>query len=160
VTTLAEAQLDGFFHNLEFRFSTADELDLQLARHFNVFRCFAPSEPRLSAIIRDLLDPRGIHGQGDVFLRHFLETIGLGNLAISRNVAIRCEELTRHCDNPLRRIDLFVSPDGIFGIGIENKPWAGDQKGWVRDYSTHLARQSGNHFCLVFLMSAPVQKSP
>jgi PD-(D/E)XK nuclease superfamily len=85
-------------------------------------------------MLRDLLDPRGVHGQGEIFLRLFLQIIGLGHLMIGRNVAINCEEQTTRCQNLLRRMDIFLCPDNSFGIGTENKPWAGDQKGWVKDY--------------------------
>ena len=85
-------------------------------------------------MLRDLLDPRGVHGQGEIFLRLFLQIIGLGHLTIGRSVAINCEEQTAHCQNPLKRMDIFLCPDNSFRIDIENKPWAGDQKGWVKDY--------------------------
>jgi hypothetical protein len=48
-----------------------DELDRQLARRFNAFRYISPNELRLSYIISDLLNPQGVHGQGNVFLRTF-----------------------------------------------------------------------------------------
>lgn len=78
--TWREAQINGFFQNLTFRFRTASDADLQLASGFNEFRYFSPKETRLSYVLRDLLDPQGAHGQGEMFLKRFLHAIGLGHL--------------------------------------------------------------------------------
>ena len=43
-----------------------------LASEFNVLRYARTDEYGLSSIIADLLNPRGSHGQGDRFLRCFL----------------------------------------------------------------------------------------
>jgi hypothetical protein len=147
---LPAKHVERLFHDLAFRFETVAELDLHLASHFNVFRSFSPDEPTLSDIIRDLLDPEGTHGQGDRFLIAFLQEIGLSPLRLRWGSRPRCEELTAYADRPQRRIDIFLPLEG-FTIGIENKPRARDQPGFVKDYSDHLRRRSGAEFLLIFL---------
>lgn len=148
-------QVDRFFHDLNFRFDTVAELDLHLANRFNVFRWLYP-EIALSSIIRELLDPKGVHGQGDAFLRRFLDMVGLGRLAVDPNAPRpTCEEPTTYATSPLRRIDIFLRPDNRFAIGIENKPRAADQPGWVKDYSDHLTNKYGDGYLLIYLTAAP-----
>jgi hypothetical protein len=155
MTIVSNEELASFFHDLNFRLDTVAELNLHLANRFSVFRWLAPDELKLSSIIRELLDPSGVHGQGDAFLRIFLDMVGkmagLGRLAIDRHAPRpKCEESTRNAANPLRRIDIFLRPTTGCAIGIENKPWAADQPGWVKDYSDHLA-ECGDSYVLIYL---------
>ena len=151
MTTVSNAELAGFFHDLNLRFDTVAELDSQIANRFNVFRWLS-REVTLSSIIRELLDPSGTHGQGDVFLRSFLGMVGLDDQRdIDPKVRPTCEEPTRYATNPDRRIDIFLRLDSRFAIGIENKPlWAVDQTGWVTDYSAHL-KQRADSYLLIYL---------
>ncbi len=148
--SLTGERLDSFFDDLDFRFKTVSELDLYLANRFNVFRYIRPDENEISEIIRDLLDPRGVHGQGDAFLRDFLEVIRRPQSGDLQGVVAKCEERTTYSPEPLRRIDLTVGFGRRFGVGIENKPWAAEQPGWVKDYSAHLSNRFDN-FVLVFV---------
>lgn len=47
-----------------------------LAPDFNLFDYLRDDELGLSACLAGLLDPKGKHGQGTVFLNAFLETVG------------------------------------------------------------------------------------
>jgi len=149
----SENDIPTFFHDLDSRFKDAAKLDESSATRFNVFRYIAPDELKLSSLIRDLFDPRGPHGQGDLFLRCFLKAVKLGHLSIDDDCRAKCEETTTwSVRNSQRSIDIVVSPNSHYGIGIENKPWAEDQPGWVFDYSDHLSRKYGDeNFLLVFL---------
>src|SRR5262245_47098510 len=50
------------------------EYRARLAPDFSVFtRYIQPDENRLSLVLADLLDPDGDHGQGQLFLREFLD---------------------------------------------------------------------------------------
>jgi hypothetical protein len=151
MTTVSKQELASFFHDLNFRFDTVAKLNLHLANRFSVFLWLDPDELKLSSMFRELLDPGGVHGQGDAFLRSFLDMIsrmaGLSRLVIDRSAPRpKCEEFTSYG----RRIDIVVRPSGQCAIGIENKPWAADQPGWVKDYSDHLAKP-GYSYVLVYL---------
>jgi hypothetical protein len=147
------AQLATFFHQFRFRLELLEQTrvhtDRLLATRFNVFDYVAPDENLLSAIIADLLDPRGDHGQGDVFLRLFLtELCGVAAAEMSR-VCVTREHCAVHIDRN-RRIDVVIGLDGL-GVGIENKPWAQDQPDQVNDYVAHMRREFPRGFVIVYL---------
>lgn len=126
----------------------------QLAPGFNFISCMYPDENRLSAILAQLLDPKGAHGQGPTFLRLFLEAIGFDknwgsefsklfphDVGISTsNTRVDTEVRTNLIKSELRRIDILLELDG-FGIAIENKPWACDQDDQLKDYTKYLVNK-------------------
>jgi hypothetical protein len=118
-------------------------------------------EAQISDVFRDLLDPMGSHGQGDDFLRSFLEQ--LGDIPIKRAlvrglgsdhppISIRREEVT----GTGKFIDLVVDArDGV--LGIENKPWANHQPGQLADYAHHLQETARDRcWALVYIGDATV----
>lgn len=164
-TQVADAQrVAGFFLDLSWRFQTARaidrEMDRHLARRFNVFRYLRKDELGLSLIIADLLDPTGGHGQGTSFLEALLvalpETRGRVNTceATPTNpIRVQRERLTTTGG----RIDITVDiPDGdrSFCLAFENKPYAADLAGQMREYLRYLTAQYGSRFLLVYLPPA------
>lgn len=125
-------------------------LRLHTGSGFNTFDWIEPTENRLSDILRDLLDPRGDHGQGDVFLRLALEKIvplrnGAFPVRFDRCVVAR-EAHTRNG----RRLDLLLD-FGNMAIGIENKPFAGESPDQLNDYASYLSDRFRGEYCLIFL---------
>ena len=118
--------------------SARDLYQDRLAPDFSPFEFIQPDELKLSRIIGWLLDPKGSHGQGPYFLRAML-----GELGVSwpdwacRNAIVRLEVLTHRLARSARRIDILVTSDQ-YALGIENKPWAGDQASQLADYLAHL----------------------
>ena len=51
------------------------ELDRRAATRFSLFDFFHERETDLSRVFGSLLDPSGTHGQGDTFLRLFLDEV-------------------------------------------------------------------------------------
>ena len=155
---MQKERLERFFNELAPRLETARvldrELDRSLARKFNVLDYLRTNELGLSRIIADLLDPKGSHGQGVLFLRAFLEELGgfretLGWPDLHSRTSVRCEEqITGE-----RRIDIVVRIDGPDGethcLVLENKPYAHDQESQVRDYLKHVERY--DRFLLIYL---------
>ena len=119
------------------------ELDRRVATRFSLFDFFYERETDLSRVIGGLLDPGGTHGQGDTFLRLFLnevrgvlndevgEHFPTGNLLDSR-------VFLEHSTDMGRSIDIVVRVRGDIWIGIENKPWAKEQPKQVSDYLNYL----------------------
>ena len=66
------------------------------------------------------------------------------------------ESCTVFIKNRKRRIDLLVD-GGKWGIGIENKPWAGEQKGQLQDYADDLEKRFGEDFLLIRLTGRDVE---
>jgi hypothetical protein len=128
------------------------ELDQYVAGGFNVFDYIRPDENELSDILADFLDRNGCHGQGDIFLRSFLTVVRLDHLQSCGHVKIVREDPTMYISRSSRKIDITADFDsGSFGIGIENKPWAGEQEDQVKEYSQHLERKYRDNYRLVYL---------
>ena len=162
--------LERFFNELAPRLEAARtverELDRQLARQFNAFDYLRPDELRLSKMIGDLLDPKGPHGQGHVFLRLLLDRVGFdygGDLRKSR-VDVELMENQHGGDLRKSRVDvellmenqrrLDVAVDvggGRHCLAIENKPFAGDQKDQIKAYLGWLRENYGDRFLLIYL---------
>ena len=54
-------------------FRTVEErLDRETGRRFSVFDLFRTDEPATSRMLDVLLNPKGAHGQSDIFLRLFI----------------------------------------------------------------------------------------
>lgn len=164
----AKQTLETFLKGLTFRLnivaSTKAETDLLLARDFNVFTYIKPDENRLSDILADLLDPKGAHGQRELFLREFLTMIGKAKdfeLFDLQKVTVKREQATDFLVQSQRRIDVTLlfsrglpgvrQTDANFTIAIENKPWAEDQPRQLRDYAAHLKKSTDGSFLLIYL---------
>lgn len=121
--------------------------ELYGAPRLNAFVLFAPNENALSRVIGDLLDPQGVHGQGPAFLNSLLHAAGLQRAGGNDPVRVRREVLTAGS----RRIDLVIETPRAL-VGIENKPWAGQQERQLRDYMDALRGWArGRQTALVFL---------
>lgn len=145
--------LERYYSDLRFRldnFAVARrKLDKYLSSEFNVLKLIDPDENRLSDIISDLLDSRGTHGQGELFLKLFLDAIDLSSRYNPDYRVVR-EDVTAYIGNSGRRIDVTVD-FGTFGIGIENKPWASDLEEQVSDYILHLDKKYCGNYALVYM---------
>ena len=105
----------------------------RLAPEFSGFRLLDPNEDRLSAVLKNLLDPRGNHAQGELFLSAFFAKF-LPEWKAD-DLASACVKREFEVENR-RRIDLVVMSESFF-IAFENKPWANDQPLQMNDYSDH-----------------------
>lgn len=126
--------------------------EAELSPSFNSFNFIQPNEPKLSDIIADLLDPKGSHGQGAVFLHLFLDIDKIlaalkGQFEIVSDVSVRRERAT----DENRFIDIVVCKPGVFGIGVENKPWAEDRYQQISDYIKFLKKEFVDNFLCIYL---------
>lgn len=119
-----------------------------LAPRFRIFDYLRDDEYGLSHCLMDLLDPSGPHGQGRLFLDGFLELLKLpkeGDFEDFKGIHIE------HTTERRRRIDLLIHFENAL-LGIENKPFAGDQDLQLDDYASYLERiADGDHWVLAFL---------
>lgn len=121
-------------------------MDRFLSTDFNVFKRIEPDENTLSDIIADLLNPTGSHGQRRMFLDAFLRRINTNGSLLEQPCEVRREF---PCDSG--RIDILVTFNSGFRIGIENKLGAGEGYDQVRRYRDCLNRVSGGQFRLIYL---------
>jgi len=121
----------------------------RLAPEFSIFDYTRSDEMALSNCLAGLLDPQGKHGQGSLFLREFIQTLCPDTTWI-RNYE-RCDVNTEKQANGQRRIDVHLGfEEGV--IGIENKPWAGDQNRQLFDYAKYLEHSAtGKQWLLLYL---------
>ena len=97
---------------------------------FSILR-IEDSELKHSALIANLLDPKGSHGCGDAFLRAFFE-IALKERAYPFEDCTLPDSYTEHYIGPIAgdtggRIDILVESSYYYRLIIENKIYAGDQ---------------------------------
>ncbi len=134
-------QLDSFFrvvgHSLAASEKSRLRLDKKLASGFNVFHFIEPDENRLSDVLAFLLNPKGTHGQGNLFLRLMLIQLGLEATGQqTRHASVRREASTDRILNSRRRMDILVEAGTV--LAIENKIDSAEQLDQVKDYLEHL----------------------
>lgn len=140
-------KLNNFFNGMRYHLDVARQarqsVAAEIADSFSVFDYIRLDENRLSKIIADLLDPRGSHGQGSMFLKLFLEqlpadrTLPLNWKELAEKANVFTEFPAVNKEKRFRRIDILIQLSPSFGIGIENKPWAKEQADQLADY--HIA---------------------
>ena len=131
-----------------------DEQALQEERHrkgenYNLFSILNIERYELkhSALIANLLDPKGSHGCGDAFLRAFFE-IALKGTAYPFESSTPPNSYTEYYTGPIAgdtggRIDILVKSSryGLkssrYGLIIENKIYAGDQDKQLTRYDNY-----------------------
>jgi hypothetical protein len=131
--------------------SKYDDLAEYTGENYNVFNVLNIYSDELShsAIIGNLLDAKGRHGQKDVFLKLFLEEIqGFDDKSVQfttlHSFKTECSKViiekhvgkVNHENGEGGRIDILIN-DGQNNIIIENKVWAGDQNLQLIRYNTH-----------------------
>lgn len=131
----------------------------ELAPDFSVFNYIYTDEIMLSRMIADLLNPKGEHAQGDLFLNLFLsqfsEIPDFEQLNIPQ-ARVSTEVLTFRSQTQ-RRMDIYIEIPYLysskrFGLCIENKPYAADQENQLADYAKELELlHPEQHWHIVYL---------
>ena len=112
-------------------------------------------ELKHSALIANLLDPKGSHGCGDAFLRAFFE-IALKERAYPFEDCTLPHSYTEYYTGPIAgdtggRIDILVK-SSRYGLIIENKIYAGDQDKQLTRYDNYGKETFGaDGYLLVYL---------
>lgn len=92
-----------------------------------------------SKIIADLLNPKGLHSQGNIFLKLFLDNF--------LDVKIKINEIevfTEYVIDNQRRIDIYLKDNENQNIIIENKIYASEQQNQLSDYQNFGKKQNEN----------------
>ena len=147
-----EVELSSLFASLGTVVDIANQaqadLDRTAATKFSIFDYFHEKETDLSRIFAGLLEPTGGHGQGDRFLSLFLKEMPCCRDEPSKRLrdVFRCVDLheckvhLEYMTNKGRRIDIVLEIADRW-IGIENKPWAGEQEEQLKDYIEDLQKK-------------------
>ncbi|WP_086237792.1 PD-(D/E)XK nuclease family protein [Campylobacter porcelli] len=92
---------------------------------YNIFDVLETKEVKHSKFIASLLDPKGLHYQGDLFLREFINACGISDFGLDASNALVYREY--------KNIDIYIT-DGDKHIIIENKLWTSDHDEQVARY--------------------------
>ncbi|RKG55163.1 hypothetical protein D7V64_02260 [Acinetobacter cumulans] len=130
----------------------------QLAPNFSIFNYIYTDELMLSRMIADLLNPKGDHAQGHIFLSLFLQQLTNAShylLLDIQRAKVAIEVLTFR-NQTQRRMDIYLEIPYIdsahsFGICIENKPYAADQPNQLKDYAQELNLAHQDHWHIIYL---------
>ncbi len=115
---------------------------------FRIFESFKVDEMTLSSLIR-----RAIHLVEESTASSFLDLISEKNNEVitSKNRNLN-RSWAEYQIKDKRRIDLLFEFDDSFAIGVENKPWAWNQKDQLKDYAEGLQnRYKDRNWALVYL---------
>lgn len=108
--------------------------------NFNVFTLLKREDDEVhthSAILADLLNPKGTHGQGSVFARLFLERLGVKNL-YGDNDDLDDASVNKEVDaGAYGRIDILFETKNACLV-IENKIYADDQSKQMERYHNYV----------------------
>lgn len=139
----------------------ADRLQKQKrGEYYNIFNDLHMMSDEVhlhSSFLATLLDPKGSHGQGNLFLKAFLDMLS----AVERKsqasldfdiTSVEVEKSIGTLDEETGgRIDLYIT-DGKYQIIIENKIYAGDQINQMKRYWNYgMSNISGAPFKLIYL---------
>ena len=120
---------------------------------YNIFQVLGVSEKEtvMCWMLADLLDPKGAHGQGNVFLKSFLEQVLRLEYTDEQlqTATVHREYLIPGSD---RRIDLVIEMENRF-IPIEVKIHARDQKSQCYDYWTFAKEIMGDEEAVIYYLT-------
>jgi hypothetical protein len=135
------------------------EREIIRGESFNVFEVLnvKSNETRLhSAFIAELLNPKGMHLKGDIFLKLFLSvieypfdfqtsnsTVKIEKTIGSKEVAVDKEGVEHILGG---RIDLYVSDKSGKNLAIENKIYASDQPNQLERYANFNQRKDSLYY--------------
>lgn len=118
----------------------------ELAPDFSLVDHLRNNEVALSRYLGLLLDTKGVHGQGELFLRGLLQRLEQPGFEPQDLLRVELEQRTHSG----RFLDIYLEFRGGV-IGIENKPWAADQDKQLEDYARFLQMSArGGQWLLVY----------
>ena len=129
MTEFTQEQYQKFFDEFEKAYkeyeSKVKERRARGIHDYNVFDVLETKEVKHSKFIASFLDPKGLHYQGDLFLREFVNACGISDFGLDTSNA----QVYREYEN----IDIYIT-DGNKHIIIENKLWTGDHDEQIARY--------------------------
>jgi hypothetical protein len=105
-----------------------DEMDRINGSKFNIFQVLNIAEDELkhSLFLAELLNPKGRHGQGSLFLKLFVEKVGIDDFDTESSNVETEKYIGKISESESGRIDIFLEDKDRKTIVIENKIYAGD----------------------------------
>lgn len=150
----SEADFDKFAKKFSEYLDTANESKKRGNNDYNPLKAVQNPNDEVnmhSGFLVSLLDTRGEHYQDDLFLKLFLQTLGLENwFGETKNAQVLKE---------YKNIDIYIS-NGEKHIIIENKIWYDDRDGQIARYIDEIHANSSNDESVSYENIAVVYLSP
>ena len=116
------------------------QIEILRGETFNIFSILnleSREDATHSAFIGELLNPKGSHMMGTVFLKLFIKSIGYAGEFETESAKLTKEFFVGGVNNDTKtggRIDLFLKDQNDYSISIENKIYAKDQRHQIERY--------------------------
>ncbi len=123
--------------------SHQEEISTLKGENFNVFSILkmeSKENETHSAFLGELLNPKGCHGFGSLFLKLFLDNLSIENSIDTSLVKLTLEKsigLRNHLSLSGGRIDIFIEDHKGNTLCIENKIYASDQDAQIARYCNY-----------------------
>lgn len=124
--------------------------------NFNVFRILGLSTKEVrthTSFLKELLDPKGSHGQGNIFLKLFLDVINFKDFEFS-GVEIHKEFIIGVINekyNEGGNLDILIYNNKGQAVVIENKIYAEDQRNQLLRYNNYCVKRFDTTYKLIYL---------
>lgn len=159
MTEFTQEQYQEFFDEFERAYKEYEnkvkERRARGIHDYNVFDVLEAKEVKHSKFIASLLDPKGLHYQGDLFLNKFIEVCGIDDFGL--------DTLNSQAYREYKNIDIYIT-DGNKHIIIENKIWdAKDQDKQIYRYIETIKNENSsldNDRILVLYLTPNFDKTP
>lgn len=120
---------------------------------FNIFKVCGVDHYELqhSAIIAELLNPQGSHGQGCLYLKLFLDTYGSSINVVTldeKSIKVKREKWTTDYDG---RMDIYIEYQDKPIVIIENKLYARDQNIQLQRYDKDAKQRKADKYDIIYL---------
>lgn len=126
------------------------------APDFRLYEFMYQNENSISKYIQTLLDVKGKHGQGGLYMDLFVkEVLPPAYSRIDKSHIQNSKVVLEKITDTGRFIDIYIDLGAYGVIGIENKPWANDQENQLKDYADYLLKSSdSDKWLLVYLCNS------
>jgi len=133
-----------------------EEIAKITGENYNVFEILGvrSDEDSHSRFLANILDPKGIHDCGDIFLKLFFEKF----LSYKSDIDFSNCKVHREYNTDLGRIDIYINCND-FGLVIENKIYADDQPEQLRRYNDFLKSKFNEDNRSVFYLTLNGKKA-
>jgi len=127
-------------HLLDRVSATAKSFEAQYRENgtaYNIFKVagISAKEVEMCRVLADLLDPKGLHYQGNTYLKLFMDMVVKPLVENAGNIDLSKAKVTaEHRTDKGRRIDIVID-DGVIFIPMEVKIYAGEQEQQIADYA-------------------------
>ncbi|WP_312332839.1 PD-(D/E)XK nuclease family protein [Sphingobacterium sp.] len=117
------------FEDVNALLTYASKLKNRNGEDFNLFTLLGVEHDEVrthSAIIGDLLNPKGSHGQGDLYLKLYLEETGIHDFDTLEAKVLK--EYTFYSKDNSGRIDILMTDNKVGTVVLENKIYSEEHK--------------------------------